>query len=107
MDSRLNADAEKLRRLEAPYLRARDFLASTGRSDANIAALKRIGEIVTVGIAAKSDASMVVGRIAELLHSLDESQRVVDQYEALKRSLDARVASSRAVDSAPRHSPDA
>lgn len=92
MDSRSNSDAEKLRKSEAAYLRARDYLASTGRVDVNSAALKRIGEIINVSLAAKPDPAMVVGRIAEILWQLEEPERIVRDYDALKSRLEARTA---------------
>jgi len=90
-DERFEADVRRLSSLEAGYLRARDYLKSSEFEAAKTAALDRIRAISSqTDVRVLEGAQLLLGRIQEVLFGLDSHQRTIDQYDALKKSLDTR-----------------
>ena len=90
-DERFEADVMRLSSLEAGYLRARDYLKSSEFEAAKTAALDRVRSICGLSdVRVLEGAQLLLGRIQEVLYSLDSHARTVAEYEALKKSLDTR-----------------
>lgn len=83
-EERLAERGEQLRALEGEYDRARALIASAEYPVMRLKALDRI-EAITRGVVTPETASLVLGRILEVLDSAGQPARTVSRYESLKR----------------------
>jgi len=90
-ERRLQEDSDKLRHMEAAYLRAKALVGSQAYDDASLEALDRIQAIVDMAASKACErAPMTVGAIVEVLYQLKRPVITIRDYEALKKSLDTR-----------------
>lgn len=92
----LDESRQILAQLEAPYLRAKDYLKSQNFQDDKALTLDKIVKVA--GEAAGRDwtgdrAMLAIGRIQEILAQYEDRTKVITEYESLKRTVAEQLVS--------------
>src|SRR5262245_55118674 len=78
---------KKFRRLEAPAMRAREYLKSPEYQDESAAILARIDGIVGTGEMTDSQALIAIGRIQQLIEGWKQPNQTIVEFESAKGTL--------------------
>ena len=81
------AKRKELARLEAPMLRAIQYMKSPEYLQDSLAILKKIDKVVQSGRIDQNEALLIVGRMQQILFDWNESQHIIDQYNSVRKSL--------------------
>lgn len=84
----LSADYHsRLMQLEAPYLRAKEYVGSEKFNDDQSVALAKIKSILSGPPKTAEMALYLVGKVDQLLDDIYAWERVITEYESIKRTL--------------------
>jgi len=85
----VEAKQTRLRQLEAPYLRAKDFLKSLEWQDTRDKVLVKIQEATAMYQGKDAtEAVYILGKLRAYMLEIQEPTDVIAEYEGLKRELD-------------------
>lgn len=82
-----DAKLRDLARLEAPMLRALEYLKSPQYQQDCMLTLQKIDKVVQSGRIDQNEALLIVGRLQQILADWKAQQVIIDEYDSLKRSL--------------------
>lgn len=77
----------RMEKLEAPYLRAQEYIRSDQFAEDMTIALGKIRGLVRGEIGTADRALLLVGRVQQILADTYEFENVILEYEGLKKSL--------------------
>lgn len=78
---------DRMDQLEAPYLRAMEYIKSDKFSEDQMKALGKIRKLVKAGLEKDGEALFILGRVEQILVDAYEFEHVILEYEGLKKSL--------------------
>lgn len=78
---------ERLREIEALYLRAKEYVKSEKFTEDRLAALAKIRKTMKLGDMEQGEALRIIGRIQQILIDAYEHESVIVEYEGHKATL--------------------